>query len=80
MIKRLKEVLENVDIPDPRFITSCRALRWGKNTKGETIIIIVGDDDAHDALAIAAAIRETAPTKKGFKGVSGWGRGGNSRW
>lgn len=81
MIKRLKEVLGNIDIPDPRFITSCRALRWGKNAKGETVIIIVGDDDAHDALAIAAAIRETKPVRKGFKGASGWGRAeGNSRW
>lgn len=80
MIKRLKEVLENMDIPDPRFISQCRALRWGKNNKGETIIVSVGDDDAHDALAIGAAIRETAVVSKGFKGVSGYGRTGNSRW
>ena len=80
MIKRLKEVLPDMDIPDPRFITQCRSLRWGKNNRGETIIVSVGEDDAHDALAIGAAIRDTSPVKKGFKGVSGWGRGGNSKW
>ncbi len=80
MIKRLKEVMENMEIPDPRFISQCRALRWGKNNKGETIIVSVGDDDAHDALAIGAAIRDTSPITKGFKGVSGYGRGGNSSW
>jgi hypothetical protein len=80
MIKRLKEVLPDMDIPDPRFVAQCRALRWAKNLRGETIIVSVGEDDAHDALAIAAAIRETKPVKKGFKGVSGYGRGGHSRW
>ena len=74
MIKRLKEVMYDMDIPDPRFISQCRALRWGKNLKGETIIISVGEDDAHDALAIAAAIRETSPVKKGYKGSSGYSR------
>ncbi len=78
MIKMLKQVLQDMIIPDSRFITQCRALRWGKNNKGETVIVSVGEDDAHDALAIAAAIRETTPVTKGYKGSSGysssWGR------
>lgn len=78
MIKRLKEVLPHFSIMDVRFASQLRALRYARNSKGDTIIESLGDDDGHDVLAIAAATRETRKVNKGFKGVSGWGM--NNSW
>ena len=71
MCNELMRSLPLIVTHDSRFPSQCRNIREGKS-RGRLIPVSVGEDDHHDAAALAIVCRGSIQIERGFVGAKGW--------